>query len=53
MLLDYVLWGIDKEAILEIPLGFSIRNDSFIWHFNSKGLYSVKSGYKLEMMGAE
>ncbi|GMN57788.1 hypothetical protein TIFTF001_026881 [Ficus carica] len=43
--------GTDKEAVLEIPLGFSKRNDCFIWHFGSKGLYSVKSGYKLEMMG--
>lgn len=38
---------IDHETILSIPLGNTISDDVLVWHYDKKGCYSVKSGYKL------
>ena len=37
----------ESEAILSIPHGSAILEDSCLWHFEKDGAYSVKSGYKL------
>lgn len=39
----------DVEAIQCLPISSSVP-DKWIWHYDSKGEYSVKSGYKLSMM---
>lgn len=37
------------HKILEIPLTASLQSNSRYWEFNSKGKYSVREGYKLEI----
>lgn len=39
-------WPEDAEVILSIPIGHG-GNDWPAWHFDSRGLFSVKSAYKL------
>lgn len=39
----------DRELLSSIPLGSRGGDDVLMWHFDCKGLYSVRSGYKLEM----
>lgn len=36
--------------IFGIPLGSSRGDDILVWHYDSKGEYTVCSGYKLEMV---
>ncbi|KAF7119980.1 hypothetical protein RHSIM_Rhsim13G0172400 [Rhododendron simsii] len=33
------------NAVKEIPISHVERADQLVWHFNSNGIYSVKSGY--------
>jgi hypothetical protein len=40
------LWEEEAEVILTIPIGEGLP-DWPAWHFDSKGLFSVKSAYKL------
>lgn len=35
------------DAILKIPLPHVKRPDHLVWHFNSTGIYDVKSGYHI------
>lgn len=35
----------EMEAISAIPLPMMDRDDMLVWHFNTNGTYSVKSGY--------
>lgn len=37
----------DAHVILSIPLSWCICADRCIWHFDSRGSYTIKSGYKL------
>ncbi|KAI8525452.1 hypothetical protein RHMOL_Rhmol13G0231200 [Rhododendron molle] len=37
------------EAILKIPLPLVDRQDQVVWHYDQKGVYSVKSGYQVAM----
>lgn len=37
---------VNCEAIKSIPLGRSAMEDRTIWHFESGGMYSIRSGYK-------
>ncbi|KAK7268454.1 hypothetical protein RIF29_21152 [Crotalaria pallida] len=39
----------EKELILSLPRSRSTGNDELIWHFDSKGLFTVRSAYKMEM----
>lgn len=48
-LIEQHFWQVDRELIWGIPLSTRARNDLLIWHYESKGSYSVKSGYRLEM----
>ncbi|KAH0734631.1 hypothetical protein KY285_010338 [Solanum tuberosum] len=38
---------VDMEAARQIPLNIKPRRDTWMWKLDSKGLYSVKSGYRL------
>ncbi|XP_024019719.1 uncharacterized protein LOC112091106 [Morus notabilis] len=40
---------VDQGVIFSIPLAYGMSKDRWMWHFDSKGLYTVKSGYKLAM----
>lgn len=50
-------WGIvnelfndrDKEEILKITIANPEAEDKFIWKFNNKGYYTVKSAYRYAM----
>ncbi|XP_061999558.1 uncharacterized protein LOC133716939 [Rosa rugosa] len=44
-----VCHGDDVPSILSIPLSSRRVNDRWIWHFDTKGLFSVKSAYRLLM----
>ena len=35
------------EAILSLHCGFSLLEDSLLWHYEKDGAFSVRSGYKL------
>ncbi|KAK2642133.1 hypothetical protein Ddye_023896 [Dipteronia dyeriana] len=39
-------WSEEAELILSIPLGISQAKDTLQWHFDKKGNYLVRSGYK-------
>jgi hypothetical protein len=39
-------WAEDAELILMIPIGVESL-DWPAWHFDSKGLFSIKSAYKI------
>lgn len=39
----------DAEIIRNIPLPRTPQEDMVIWHYDKKGLYSVKSGYQLAL----
>ncbi|GJS98847.1 reverse transcriptase [Tanacetum coccineum] len=43
----------DEEAnfIAEIPISCTHTNDRIIWHYDVKGNYTVKSGYRMEYKG--
>jgi hypothetical protein len=34
-----------NSLVLKIPLSLRTHDDHFLWHFDKKGYYSVKSGY--------
>ena len=46
---EQVLWPVDSSLVLSIPLGNAQGNDGWFWHFDSKGLYEVRSGYRVVM----
>ncbi|KAK1353645.1 zf-RVT domain-containing protein [Heracleum sosnowskyi] len=39
----------DSQLILSVPLSPFDHEDSWLWHYNKNGSYSVKSGYKLAL----
>ena len=39
----------DADIIKSIPLPRTPQEDEIIWHYDRKGLYSVKSGYQLAL----
>ncbi|GMN53247.1 hypothetical protein TIFTF001_022384 [Ficus carica] len=47
--IENTLWPVDHELILGIPLGNAAGGDKWAWHFDSKGLYKVRSGYRAIM----
>lgn len=38
---------VEAEFILKIPLSLRPRADRIVWHYDRKGLFTVKSGYKV------
>ncbi|KAK3218023.1 hypothetical protein Dsin_011993 [Dipteronia sinensis] len=39
----------DAELILGIPLSSNNRSDSFLWHYDMNGFFSVKSAYRIAL----
>ncbi|KAL5753818.1 hypothetical protein ACOSP7_022038 [Xanthoceras sorbifolium] len=39
--------GCEVDLILSLPLSLHPRRDFFLWHFDSRGLFSVRSAYKV------
>ncbi|KAL6131080.1 hypothetical protein ACLB2K_069458 [Fragaria x ananassa] len=39
----------DVEMIRRIPLSFRLPEDKLVWHFDTHGSYSVKSGYRIAL----
>ncbi|KAH7526808.1 hypothetical protein JRO89_XSUnG0053100 [Xanthoceras sorbifolium] len=39
----------EADLILSLPLSLHPRRDSFLWHFDSRGLFSVRSAYKVAL----
>lgn len=37
----------EVETILSIPLSLRQQEDKYVWHFDKRGAYSVRSGYHL------
>uniref|UniRef100_A0A803NVH0 Reverse transcriptase domain-containing protein n=1 Tax=Cannabis sativa TaxID=3483 RepID=A0A803NVH0_CANSA len=48
-LLHSLFLASDVEKILNIPLSPFPRNDHLIWHHETDGCYTVKSGYKMAL----
>ncbi|KAH9715816.1 putative reverse transcriptase/RNA-dependent DNA polymerase [Citrus sinensis] len=49
---DFILEYFNKEdaaAIMRTPLPRSPKMDEVCWHFDKKGMYTVKSGYKIAL----
>lgn len=46
---ERVFWNVDRLDVCSIPLGCRSRPDSLVWHYDSKGSYTVKTGYRLAM----
>lgn len=44
-----VFWPIDRDLILSLPLAQGDCRDKWIWHFDAKGCYKVRSGYRVVM----
>ena len=47
--LKEVFWPFDVEAIRQIPLSSRSVDDSYSWHFEENGIFSVRSGYKVAL----
>ncbi|TXG50764.1 hypothetical protein EZV62_023288 [Acer yangbiense] len=41
--------GDEVELILSIPLSINHREDAYLWHFDKKGKFSIKSAYKVAL----
>lgn len=39
----------EADTILKLPISSARNGDFLVWHFNSQGRYTVKSGYHLAM----
>lgn len=44
------MWQVDIPMIMSIPLSMESKGDSFVWHHDWLGEYTVKSGYQLSQM---
>lgn len=38
----------EVEVIWKIPLSVRLPDDKLVWHFDTHGFYSVKSGYRID-----
>lgn len=47
--LEEVFWLIDREFIWSITLSSRQRVDKWVWHYDKRGEFSVRSAYKVEM----
>ncbi|XP_012833681.1 PREDICTED: uncharacterized protein LOC105954555 [Erythranthe guttata] len=46
-LIDHTFWPIDREHILQVPLGVGYARDRLIWPFSHTGSFTVGSFYHL------
>ena len=49
-LLEEHFFGIDKEAILNIPISSRVQPDFWSWHYEHKGVFTICSVYRLLRM---
>ncbi|KAL6138049.1 hypothetical protein ACLB2K_063335 [Fragaria x ananassa] len=49
-LLNELFMGNEVDNIAQIALSNGVGEDRMVWHFDNKGLYSVKSGYHVARM---
>ena len=47
--IENILWPVDQVIIKSIPLGNGVGGDKWAWHFDPKGVYKVRSGYRAIM----
>ena len=47
--LESILLPIDQEMVWSIPLSSRRRPDRWVWHYDGKGRFSVRSAYRVEM----
>nr|XP_040249320.1 uncharacterized protein LOC120966829 [Aegilops tauschii subsp. strangulata]XP_045086245.1 uncharacterized protein LOC123494445 [Aegilops tauschii subsp. strangulata] len=45
--LEEHFYAMEKEAILNIPLSSRVREDFWSWHYERKGIFTVRSAYRL------
>jgi hypothetical protein len=43
----------DVEVISGIPLSMRCQNDFWAWHYERKGVFSVRSAYRMLVMNRE
>lgn len=46
-IISRVLWPVDHDIVKSIPLGNGNGSDKWIWHFEAKGFYKVRSRYRI------
>lgn len=46
-LLDTHFYAMDKEAIQNIPISSRAQADFWAWHYEKKGVFTVRSAYRL------
>lgn len=51
--IESYFWEIDHEEVKRIPLSAPQGKDVLVWHYDSKGEFTVKSGYHLAMAHEE
>lgn len=44
-LLSHLFSDVEVQSILSLSLSFRLPNDKLIWHYDRKGIFSVKSAY--------
>lgn len=49
-LINEFFWPIDHDEFRKIPIHALAGRDKIIWHYNSNGIYSVKSSYHLALV---
>lgn len=52
-LISGILWDVDAEEVKRIHLCDNSENDRLVWHYDSKGEFTVRSGYHLAMSQEE
>lgn len=46
-LLSHLFSDVEVQSILSLSLSFRLPNDKLIWHYDRKGIFSVKSAYQV------
>lgn len=41
------LWEVDKQRVLQIPIGTATSRDRLIWHFSKNGTFSISTCYHM------
>ena len=46
---SHLVLPVDVQLFLSMLIGFIERDDILVWHYDTKGTYMVRSGYRLAM----
>ena len=46
---ERVLWSVDHDVLYNIPLCEGDKAEQLVWHYDAKGEYNVKFGYRVIM----